>query len=833
MDSSFTFSDDEEEVPKRAVKKKESKSNLDDELAKELGLDMNEMTTQKERVDTFEDGDDILDGLLGGPKTTPKLTRKSSIDAMFNISDDDMEVKEKNKKMDEKTSKRSPSPLPREETIPIVVQKVPTMDVLKTNEGPVGGRRRRRASQERSASPPPEEKVFSKNGANAASSSTISWLSSDPAPAPSKIEVQKDSNKEELVQEKDSSAESLKKTERRPSISRRSSIESQPVVESQPAIETKPSIDGKPLMEKLFSEKQTTEEPMINMKTSSNTFPAFLQNTPKSVPSTISAQEVSNVEDTQVSAAMQAKLNELEQTNKDMELQLKLAEEKLEVNTMANSNALSELEAKMAKAEVKFENMLSQQNAIHKQELESTKETQELLQVEMKKGYEKEMASMNVRMVENGNLQEIVSEVRAASAYIQEMKAFVSQSQTDREDARVFEEETRMKLLSTMEDTCRSYTAKAQDECARLNGVLAVMESTMVALRGFNSEEKDRMRMEQLRLDEMSSFLKVEMEENRKSLEKERESLHLQRMHFERDKQCIEERMKKRAEVIDADRRELDAQRVAFNMNLQEFQSKEAIQSDRLRENELQLQRDRERLRQDQEVFEHKIRAHGSKSRDLEAKRRTINERFYEVDAEKTRLTEMASEMQKVSQRISDREMRIANEKKEADIALQQAQSIQKLTGRDNNQLSNLKQDLVLEQQKLEAARLQLAKDRGLFLEQKKHLSHIALMESRKQQSRITTSLKQQHYDIQQAETFKHEPVAKSTNYNPVPHEATDPTGLSQTFRNDLESWWTNDRFNIPIMQSKYQSPNINVQSPKKSKQSIKRPPSSTTSLRL
>lgn len=455
-------------------------------------------------------------------------------------------------------------------------------------------------------------------------------------------------------------------------------------------------------------------------------------------------------------------------------------------------------------SEDRFKERFNQQTQLHQQELETERQSHEQIVESMRRSHSSEIEALRNRQKDKSDLQLVVSEIRTTADSIQSLQHQVAVQRSAHDKERLYEQESRVKLLVDMEDSCKKYTLRAQDECGRLRGLLTVVENTVRAIQGQASEEKERMRLEHARLTELSSTLQIEMKILRESVDKEQENLNKQKAEMESEKRQTEMRLNKRSEAIDAARRALDAERLSLSMDQQEFKVQESAGFERLREAERQLKRDREKLRLAEETFNNKLRISSTEIDEMEQKRQEMATQSKILEDEKRNLTDMALRIQEMSETIAQKENKFQADKDAASISLEQTRAMKKMITAETARLETLKQELSIEQKKVESSRLHLAKERGNLAQQRFENNQSNQREDVRFRYQLQQHLQQQRELLEKdgilAVTPQHTPYRAPQVILP-----TDPSGLSNNFRKDLESWWTRGRYDCAeVSKAKY-----------------------------
>jgi hypothetical protein len=146
-------------------------------------------------------------------------------------------------------------------------------------------------------------------------------------------------------------------------------------------------------------------------------------------------------------------------------------------------------------------------------------------------------------------------EVRSASATLKALQQSLAGDEIAASKVPETELEAQERLRYDLEAGARAEQARAEEECSRLQGLLAAVETSLRALRSQNSDERDRLKQEQGRLDLLQATLKAEAEGMRARLQKQGEMLMAEASVEKTRLRQVAEDLERQQEEVDAQRR--------------------------------------------------------------------------------------------------------------------------------------------------------------------------------------------------------------------------------------------------------------------------------------
>ncbi|KDO16554.1 hypothetical protein SPRG_17931, partial [Saprolegnia parasitica CBS 223.65] len=218
---------------------------------------------------------------------------------------------------------------------------------------------------------------------------------------------------------------------------------------------------------------------------------------------------------------------------------------------------------------------LSSEQALHAQSVERFKRlehdrAQEALQQQRWRDEES-------RHAEKEAVERLLTQVRAAVSNLKVLQEHVVFGKSEADVRSMGENESRSRLLLEMEGSCKAYMSRTQEECQRLQSLLSALETTMRSLRGEHMEEKERLRSEQARLEELALHFKSQTTLLQERTDTNTKVVSQTLASYIQDIRIAEARMHKRREQLQEEERSLHMARAAFAA-----QQEEALRDQRI-----------------------------------------------------------------------------------------------------------------------------------------------------------------------------------------------------------------------------------------------------------
>ena len=304
-------------------------------------------------------------------------------------------------------------------------------------------------------------------------------------------------------------------------------------------------------------------------------------------------------------------------------------------------------------------------------EIQTLEARHETAMYALKRLHSDEIMAMKERSKENSALETLASQIKSSTG---SMRLIEEQLNIRYKGAELIKEgqlEARERLIRDMEEKARERADSAEAEAFRLKGLLMHMEQMVTTLRSQSSEDKDRLRMEHVRLQSMQTSLENDKATFNRRMEEESESIHrkLQELQHE-SRRVSEERRASLKEVAD-DRARVEEQKIDFTNHV--ASSTRAVETGvgRLREEEKRLTALRADLHRERLVFEQHRETALTELREVETRGKTLALSNDDLGREKNALQQAAREVQFASENIKRRD----EELERWDTELQQRES--------------------------------------------------------------------------------------------------------------------------------------------------------------
>ncbi|KAF0758530.1 hypothetical protein AaE_003907, partial [Aphanomyces astaci] len=258
------------------------------------------------------------------------------------------------------------------------------------------------------------------------------------------------------------------------------------------------------------------------------------------------------------------------------------------------------------------------------------------------------------RHAEKDALERLLTQVRAAVSGLKVVAKVLQENvvgSKSESEMRIWgENETRARVLVDMEGTCKAFMHRSQEECHRLQALLNAMEGTMRTLRGDHMEEKERLRSEQSRLDELAGHFQAQttllQERTDTNTRVVTQTLSIFRAYIQ-DIRVAEARLHTRREQLLEEERQLHFARAAFAA-----QQEEALRDQRVAQEKLHMEQKRvedklHRVRHETNAFETLVHAHADEMNALAAYQ-------VQLEHEKERLQNAATRVEHMAQQVRE-----------------------------------------------------------------------------------------------------------------------------------------------------------------------------------
>ncbi|CAK4132212.1 unnamed protein product [Aphanomyces euteiches] len=459
-------------------------------------------------------------------------------------------------------------------------------------------------------------------------------------------------------------------------------------------------------------------------------------------------------------------------------LQALVKELQLENNSLRGQ--LSSLQATFAtcQRDLVKEQSLHAQNVERFQRMQHDRE-QEALQQQRWQAQEQ-------RHAEKEALERLLTQVRAAV-----LQESVVGGKSEMDMRLVGENETRARLLLDMEGSCKAYMNRSQEECHRLQALLSTMETTMRTLRGEHMEEKERLRLEQSRLDELAlhfqsqtTLLQERTDSNTRVVTQTLSTPMFPNVHFTtrlvgayiQDIHVAETRLHTRREQLMEEERQLHLARAAFAAQQEEALREQRLSQDKLHREQKRVEDKLHRVRQETQAFEQMVHNHAS---EMEA----LAELQMQLDSEKQRLREAAARIEAMAEKVREASEHSAAMEYEAKETMREAAALVSQVQDERSRVQKHAAQLEEREKRLhEQVRYMETNRRTRLVEERTNIKRVVAKKSFEPFVVVPKPNNQMQWTP---------PPAPSLPKQGVTTEWRDPSGLSPSFRREMEQFWT------------------------------------------
>lgn len=376
------------------------------------------------------------------------------------------------------------------------------------------------------------------------------------------------------------------------------------------------------------------------------------------------------------------------------------------------AETLQAQEKEQIRLKVEQDNALAKQQQLHEQAMLTLQEQHKAVVEALKRVHEDEMATLKTHAQDAQVLDSLAHQIKMSAGTLKLLETQVSAGYRGLDATREGQLEARERLLRDMEASAKDMQKQAESEGYKLNGYLQSMEHLLRSLRSQHVEERERLRLEHLRLEDLQQAIRAESEENRRQLEEERFAVQ------EKAKALAAER---RDWLVERDmwRREFQSKEAAFERTKEEFARGSAQTSKQLEETKKQqeeerikLERQRRQLEEDIAAFE---RAKAAAAHQLEIAAKVQAElalKESEVMKERVRLSKFAEDVHALSNQVTERSML-------AEQQIVAARQAEELAQKQLLQLRAREEQLRVSDQALQSLARKLESDRLSLVQQK------------------------------------------------------------------------------------------------------------------
>jgi hypothetical protein len=164
-----------------------------------------------------------------------------------------------------------------------------------------------------------------------------------------------------------------------------------------------------------------------------------------------------------------------------------------------SSAALTHAE-ELSGAQTRGQTRMEHAHALHTKELLGRDEQHREVVENLKRIHLEELDSVRERGANAKSLEDLAHKVSTSAGLLKLLEQQVRSGSLASESSREAQLEARERLINDMEESARRNQQRAEEECLRLQGLLASTATAVSALRSGNAEERERMRAEHERL---------------------------------------------------------------------------------------------------------------------------------------------------------------------------------------------------------------------------------------------------------------------------------------------------------------------------------------------
>ncbi|EQC27589.1 hypothetical protein SDRG_14643 [Saprolegnia diclina VS20] len=431
---------------------------------------------------------------------------------------------------------------------------------------------------------------------------------------------------------------------------------------------------------------------------------------------------------------------------------------------------------------------LSSEQALHAQSVERFKRlehdrAQEALQQQRWRDEEN-------RHAEKEAVERLLTQVRAAVSNLKVLQENVVFGKSEADVRSMGENESRSRLLLEMEGSCKAYMSRTQEECQRLQSLLSALETTMRSLRGEHMEEKERLRSEQARLEELALHFKSQTTLLQERTDTNTKVVSQTLASYIQDIRIAEARMHKRREQHQEEERSLHMARAAFAAQQEEALRDQRIVQDRHQAEAQRLNEKLGRLRAEKHAFEDMIARYATEMETLAEMQRHLDNEKDSLRHAAQCVEAMAEKVKAASEVSAANEQRALEERDQAQAMLEAMHDERLRLQKHWSQVDERERRLQEEIKYMDATRRKLTEERSSLLTHRRHAR--SATDWSRPPAPIAAVSYAREYEASTPRSNQTPPTPTPAMWRPeAMPQHKDPTGLSPSFRTEMEGFWS------------------------------------------
>lgn len=227
------------------------------------------------------------------------------------------------------------------------------------------------------------------------------------------------------------------------------------------------------------------------------------------------------------------------------------------------------------------------------------------------------------------------------------------------------ENESRLRMITSLETSSRKCAKQTEEECFRLASLLGNLETTLRHYRQEHLEEKERLRQEQLRLNVLASHFQVQTTAMHEKADANTQMLAQYFTSSMQDVRVAESRLAARRQNLEDEEKQLYDERTRFAVYREEFLQQQAREAQKMQSERLKLDKTWKELQRERDDLDDVIASHEEDFQMLQQLRGDLEQEKENIEYRAMQVADMARKFEGFTQQLLAREEEIAREKQE------------------------------------------------------------------------------------------------------------------------------------------------------------------------
>lgn len=278
------------------------------------------------------------------------------------------------------------------------------------------------------------------------------------------------------------------------------------------------------------------------------------------------------------------------------------------------------------------------------------------------------------------------------------------------------ENESRLRMITSLETSSRKCAKQTEEECFRLASLLSNLETTLRHYRQEHLEEKERLRQEQLRLNVLASHFQAQTTVMHEKADTNTQMLAQYFTSSMQDVRVAESRLTVRRQNLEDEEKQLYDERTRFAVYREEFLHQQAREAQKMQSERLKIDKTWKELQHERDDLDDVIASHEEDFQQLQQLRRDLEQEKESIEYRAMQVADMARKFESFTQQLLVREEEIAREKEEIETWKHEFASKQQLVTSEKQKLDERELRLHSQLKQMEKSRRRLNDQRKQHL---------------------------------------------------------------------------------------------------------------------